>query len=232
MKDIIAMVLVLSVFTVGCKDSGGGGDSGTEVAENSTRPGEANPEDPETPDSPTEPVTPPPVSTVPALALSFQTNVDLLNLTETQTEKYNRAVAIVKKVVGTEAFRKAILNHTYNGVKQFVDNKGLSNAEIYQSILEAAERLTPAKNNTMDLGVKLYYENSNTVGWTSSGSTYINVNTKYFNTYKDNNVASNLFHEWLHKLGYSHDAAATTRRPYSVPYAVGYIIGDLGKSFL
>lgn len=171
-------------------------------------------------------------SSLPALALSFGTNVTLYNFTQSQTDKYNEAVTIVKKVVGTDEFRNQVLNHTYNGVKQFVDNKGLTNAQIYQSILDAAEKLTPAKNNIMDVGVKLYYEANNVVGWTSTNITYINVNTKYFNSYTTASVAGNLFHEWLHKLGYGHDASATPSRPYSVPYAVGRMISNLGRNFI
>lgn len=171
-------------------------------------------------------------STLPPLALSFKTKVALINLTATQTSKYNKAVSIVKKVVGTESFKKKILNYLYSGSRQFANNNGKTNAQIYQSILDAAESLKPIKNNTMDLGVKMYYAANSVVGYTNPSITYINVNTKFFNTYAANQVAGNLFHEWLHKLGYGHDSAATARRPYSVPYAVGYMIRDIGKSFL
>lgn len=171
-------------------------------------------------------------STLPSQALSFKTNVTLMNLTSTQASKYNKAVAMVKKVVATEAFRKKVLNHTYGGVKKFVDNNGKTNAQIYQSILDAAEKLKLVKNNTMDLGVKMYYQASSVVGYTSTNISYINVNTKFFNTYAVNQVAGNLFHEWLHKLGYGHSASATASRPYSVPYAIGYMVRDLGKAFL
>jgi hypothetical protein len=171
-------------------------------------------------------------SNVPALATSFKANITYMNLTATQKTKYNKAVALVKKVVATEAFRNKILNYTYLGKKQFADNKGRTNAQIYQSILDGAEALKPVKNNTMDLGVKMYTQASSVVGYTNPSITYINVNTKFFNTYATNQVAGNLFHEWLHKLGYGHDASATAKRPYSVPYAVGYMIRDLGKSFL
>lgn len=171
-------------------------------------------------------------SDLPAQALSFKTNINYMNLTATQKTKYNKAVEIVKKVVATEAFRKKVLNYTYLGKKQFADNKGRTNAQIYQSILDAAETLKPTKNNTMDLGVKMYTQSSSVVGYTNPSITYINVNTKFFNTYTANQVAGNLFHEWLHKLGYGHDASATAKRPYTVPYAVGYMIRDLGKSFL
>ena len=171
-------------------------------------------------------------STVPAQAMTFGSNIKFMNLTAAQKTKYNKAIAIVKKVVATESFRTKVLNFKYGGVKQFVNNNGKSNAQIYQSILDAAENLTPAKNNKMDLGVKMYYQASSVVGYTSTGITYINVNTKFFNSYTANEVAGNLFHEWLHKLGYGHDASATSRRPYSVPYAVGYMIRDLGRNFI
>lgn len=209
-------MLLMALLTVSCGKSGGGSssDQSTQAAtsdENSLIP----------------------TAGTPAQALSFQTNVDLLTeFTATQEEKYNAAVTMVKKVVATEAFRTKVLNHTYNGVKQFVDNRGRTNAQIYQTILDAAESLQPSKNNTMNVGVKLYYENNSVVGYTNGSITYINVNTKFFNGYDANEVAGNLFHEWLHKLGYGHSASATASRPYSVPYAIGYIVRTLGKNFL
>jgi hypothetical protein len=172
-------------------------------------------------------------SSLPTKAISFKTNVKYLSGFDAADEtKYDRAIALVKKVVATEAFRTAVLNHTYGGVKTFVQNNGLTNAQVYQAVLDAAERLTPAKNNTMDVGVKLYYESSSIVGYTSPSISYINVNTKFFDSYAINSVAANLFHEWLHKLGYGHDVSATARRPYSVPYGIGSIIRTVGKNFI
>jgi hypothetical protein len=175
----------------------------------------------------------PSTTLTPPLALSFKTNVEYLagfNLSD--EEKYDLAVSIVKKVVATDAFRDSVLNHVFNGTKSFANNDGKTNAQIYQSILEAAEALTPAKNNTLDVGVKLYYSDNNVVGYTSSSVNFINVNTKFFDNFDPNEVAGNLFHEWLHKLGYGHDFSATAQRPYSVPYAIGYMIRTLGKNFL
>jgi hypothetical protein len=175
----------------------------------------------------------PAASSLPLLALSFRTNVEYLTgFSNASEDKYDQAVDLVKKVVATEAFRKRVLNHLYNGRTSFANNNGLTNIQIYQSILDAAERLKPIKNNTLDVGVKLYYQNNSVVGYTSSSISYINVNTKFFNGFAPNQVAGNLFHEWLHKLGYGHDSVATARRPYSVPYAIGYIVRDLGKNFL
>jgi hypothetical protein len=227
MKKMLAMMLLLSLLSVSCNSGGGGGssseDSSQSLTDNGTTDGADN--------NPT-PTPTPTTSSLPALALSFSTNVDYMNLTATQDDKYDKAVALVKKVVGTTAFRTKVLNHTYNGTKSYANNNGLTNAQIYQAILDAAEKLQPAKNNTLDVGVKMYYENNSVVGWTNGSITYINVNTKFFNGYDANEVAGNLFHEWLHKLGYGHDSTATTRRPYSVPYAIGYMVRELGKNFL
>ncbi len=225
-------MLLTSLFCVSCNKSGGDSSSSA-PATDVTNVDTSMPDEQDPAQEPEPTPAPLPVSTVPALALSFRTNVDYLSgFDSSDEEKYDEAVSIVKKVVATEAFRTKVLNHVYNGTKSYANNNGLTNAQIYQTILDAAEKLTPSKNNTLDVGVKLYYTNNSVVGYTSTSITYINVNTKFFDSYDPNEVAGNLFHEWLHKLGYGHDSTATTRRPYSVPYAIGYMIRDLGKNFL
>lgn len=226
MNKTFVMMLMLSLVTVSCGGSGGGSSSGDQ----STQPITETTGNNSNTNTPSPGVTAP---NVPTQALSFSTNVKYLEgFAASDEDKYDQAVSIVKKVVATEAFRTKVLNHMWNGSKKFADNNGLTNAQIYQSILDAAEKLSPKKNNTMDVGVKLYYNSNNVVGYTNPSITYINVNTKYFDSYDANEVAGNLFHEWLHKVGYGHDSSVTAKRPYSVPYAVGYMIRDLGKKFL
>lgn len=236
-KIIFMLTILLSLSLVSCGKSGGGSGSSHEETTSSAGSVEHGETDDAvtgaaTPQTETTPSQIAATSSLPSLALSFKTNISLMNFTASQTAKYNAAVAIVKKVVRTESFRKKVLNFIYAGKKQFANNNGLTNSQIYQSILNAAEKLKPAKNNTMDLGVKMYYANNSVVGYTNPSITYINVNTKFFNSYAANQVAGNLFHEWLHKIGYDHDSSSTSRRPYSVPYAIGYIVRDLGKAFL
>src|SRR5690606_33404146 len=98
-------------------------------------------------------------------------------------------------------FKNAILSHRYNGVVTFVDNGGKSNSSIYQHILSGNERLSPARNNAMDVEVELYYADNTTIGYTYPSTRRIWVNRKYFDTNSASYVAGNLFHEWLHKLG-------------------------------
>ncbi|MBA2406067.1 MAG: hypothetical protein H0V66_14925 [Bdellovibrionales bacterium] len=169
---------------------------------------------------------------VPNEALTFDTNLSLLNFSTTQQDKILEAAELIKLVVASAEFKEAVLNHTYLGKKTFVDNGGLSNTQIYQRFLKGAEKLTPQPNNAMDVELQLYTEASNTVGYTFPNTKRIWMNTKYFNSFTAEQVAGNLTHEWMHKLGFGHSSTANDARPYSVPYAIGYLINKLAKTHL
>lgn len=168
---------------------------------------------------------------VPTLAETFTTDVYVLNGTSTQRSKIDRAEQKIKDVVRSEEFKNRVINFTYNGVKRFVDNEGLTNTQIYYKILNGAERLLPSKDNEMDLKIKTYYQNSSTVGWTTPSSMYINMNTKFLNQYSSNETAKTMVHEWLHKLGFTHSKYYSTSRNYSVPYGVGRIVMELASRY-
>jgi hypothetical protein len=129
--------------------------------------------------------------------------------------------------VKSSEFKERVLSHTFEGKKTYVDNKGLTNEQIYQLIIDGSETLTPAKNGRMDIELALYQNSSSTIGYTYPNTTRIWVNTKYFNKYNPVQVADNLFHEWLHKLGFDHALKYSKNRNYSVPYAIGYLVEEL-----
>lgn len=169
---------------------------------------------------------------LPNEAFTFDTNLSLVNFSSSQQDKIYQAAALVRQVVATEEFREAIMNFTYDGQKAFVDNGGLTNAQIYQRFLEGAEKLSPSRNNAMDVQIELYYEDSRTIGYTKPDSKKIWMNTKYFNNYSAAQVAGNLTHEWVHKLGFGHDSTYTESRSSSVPYALGYLMERLARTHL
>ncbi len=224
--------LFLCFFLFNCSKNGGAGgsDSGsaeTSAAQDSTATTPA-------PAPPTNPTTGTTTvgssgggSSLPNQAFTFDTNILMINMKVSQEEKVRTAAELIQKVIATDEFRKRVLNHTYKGKKTFVDNGGYTNAQIYQKILDGAETLQRAKNNTMDLEVELYYQASSTIGYTYVSTKRIYMNTKYFNTYKAYQVASNMMHEWLHKVGFGHAFSYSTSRDYSVPYAIGYLILEL-----
>jgi hypothetical protein len=110
---------------------------------------------------------------VPQEALTFETKLELVNFEYDEMEKVLTAADLIREVVATKEFRSEVINHTVNGVRTFIDNDGLSNEQIYQIILEGAERLRPERNNTLDVSLKLYYENTNVIGYTYTSSHYI-----------------------------------------------------------
>ncbi len=144
-----------------------------------------------------------------------------------QEDKMKDALERAKIVLNSKIFRERVLNHTFEGQTTFVDNNGMSNEEIYNSIMEGAETLFPEVDEEMDLDITLYYRNNSTVGYTYPDTTRIWVNSKFFNTYSLGQVAANVVHEWTHKLGYDHSRGSTPQRPFSVPYGVGTIIKEL-----
>lgn len=169
---------------------------------------------------------------LPPEAATFNTNLMLVNFSLNDQDKITEAAELIKKVVASEEFRDGILNHTYEGKKTFVDNGGLTNSQIYHRFLAGAEKLTPATNNAIDAELELYFEASTVVGYTNPSTRRIWMNTKYFNNYSTAQVAGNLIHEWMHKLGFGHSSSSTPSRPYSVPYAVGYLMTRLAKQNL
>jgi hypothetical protein len=133
------------------------------------------------------------------------------------------------RVLASKAFYQAVMNHTYGGRRTFANSEGLSNEQIYDRIQLGKEILSRQIDRMMNLELEAYYDNSDVVGRTFTNSRTIYVNRKFYDKYTSSQIARNLMHEWLHKVGFSHDANPTSRRPYSVPYAIGSIVERLAR---
>lgn len=167
---------------------------------------------------------------VPSQALTFGTNVSVENATTEMTQKIRTAEELIKRVIATEEFRSRVIGFTYNGARQFVDNGGYTNEQVYQKILDGAETLNKVTDNEMDIQIEMYYENTSTVGYTYSTTSKIYANTKFYDSYTSATITGNMTHEWLHKLGFTHAQYYSASRDASVPYAVGYIMRDIAKT--
>lgn len=161
----------------------------------------------------------------------FDAELNFVGFTPYSEDKVKKAVSLIKKVVTDKEFYHFVLNFTHNGKKQFHFNEGLSNKEIYQTIINAQEVLLPIKNHKMDLDLKLYYSPTNVVGRTRTDELRIYLNTRFFKIFTISEVAGNIFHEWLHKLGFKHEVESTPDRQYSVPYALGDMVVKLGQKY-
>jgi hypothetical protein len=166
-----------------------------------------------------------------SISTDFDVRTTLIGFTQTQEKKLNAASKLIRKIVRSKEFREKVLNHTWEGKKTFANNDGLTNEEVYKKILEGAEKMTNlGPNNTMDLEIELYTDlDSITIGYTYPNISKIYMNRKYYNKFRPYEVADNMMHEWLHKIGFDHPVKPTPERPFSVPYAVGYIVKGIAR---
>jgi hypothetical protein len=163
-----------------------------------------------------------------SLHQTWDAELYFVNFTPPQEEKVRKAVALIKQVIASDEFRERVLNYKHQGKRMFFENKGLSNEDIYKKILDGAEIMgNTSKNNTMDVELELYHQTTKTIGYTYPNTVRIWMNTKYFNRYTPVQVADNLMHEWMHKLGFTHATTWSPERDHSVPYAIGYLIEEL-----
>jgi hypothetical protein len=167
------------------------------------------------------------------LAESWKARVRLVNFDRSQEEKLWHAIHLIQRVIRSSEFRNRVLNYEYKGRKSFVDSDGLTNDAIYNKIFDGAETIGGMPgDNGMDVELELYHQATNTIGYTYPTAQRIWINKKYFTKYTPVKVADNLMHEWMHKLGFTHDANWSPDRDHSVPYAVGYRIRKIGQNFL
>ena len=146
-------------------------------------------------------------------------------------KKLDLAFQALEAAVNSEEFKNRVINFkNTKGERSFASNRGFTNEEIYQQFMEGRETLQPNTPGEMNFYLKLYNRPwSRVIGYTSPDTNTININWKYFKNYEPAEVASNLAHEWTHKIGYDHRSA---KEHDSAPYAIGYIVGDIAEKFL
>lgn len=151
------------------------------------------------------------------------------NFTPEQRAKLHRVLALFESVMNSPQFRDRVLDFG-----EFDRNQGLSNEEILLRIHEGSEKFVREpefdprpRNHVADFFLRLFQGRRGLVGYTNKGRRTIHINTRYFNSSPPAYLAGNLAHEWMHKLGFSHDFRRTRERPRSVPYGIGGIVRSL-----
>lgn len=192
--------------------------------DNTAPPVVVNPDDPEP--------EPPPASP------AWNVNITFVNQTDAEKVKQNKAASEIEAVMNNEtaAFKAQVLAHvSYYGSVGFYGScspcassceLGNVNLAVWNKMWNGNETLINVVDNEMDLTVEMYYTDNSTIGYTYANQNKIWANRKFHDGYRADQVAGNFFHEWLHKLGYGHSSSSTSCRPYSVPYAVGYMMRE------
>lgn len=147
----------------------------------------------------------------------------LKGFNDEQIEKHRTAQKMLETVVNSWEFRQELLALALSSTG------GMTNAKIYNVIINGAEILSPEIDNEADIFVNAYKKRGAVVGYTYESTEKTWLNLKFFNTFNYSEIAGNLFHEWLHKLGFGHSSA---NEHSSVPYAVGYLVKKLVKHIM
>lgn len=145
--------------------------------------------------------------------------------------KLDKAFWVLEKVVNSEEFKERVINFKNSkGERAFASNNGLSNEQIYEIFMDGRETLQQNTPGEMNFFLNMYNRPwSKVIGYTSGDTNVINTNWKYYKNFTPDNVASNLAHEWTHKIGFDHKSAAEHD---SAPYAIGYIVGKMAEQIL
>lgn len=161
------------------------------------------------------PIESPVVIAPPVATGEFKLKVKILDtsgFTKSDLDKIELATVIIEVVVNSIIYRELFL------VAKFTETNGKTNQEIFNELLSGDCQFTDA-DGTIDLKLVMYYKRySSVVGYFDGTPFSIFINRKFFST--PLSIASNLLHEYLHIIGYSHYGAFET----SVPYLAGNTI--------
>jgi len=156
------------------------------------------------------------------------------NFTDKDKRKLYKAIQILDKVMSSNELKSLILNYQFNGNTSFNQNNEMTNEEIYNHFLTGAEELKPDEDHTMDFDLTMYRSWnpwSDVKGYTKPDTMRIWIHSKFYrrSSWTAVDVAANMAHEWVHKMGFGHPYYYNDDRPHTVPYAIGRLVGEVAK---
>lgn len=118
---------------------------------------------------------------------------------------------------------------TEHRVNNFNWNDGKTPEDVYTNLKLGRETLSGDADYDADvfLDVDLRWNNGNVIGYTYPNTQWQWIYRKIITNWDEADIASNIAHEWAHKMGYDHAYKWHETRQYTVPYAFGYKIGDI-----
>lgn len=148
--------------------------------------------------------------------LDFRVAIKDTNYLDYQKEKLADAIKHLEAIFNSKEYKVELLK------RKLTSTEGRTNHEVYEHIMLGKEELSSEANNQLDLTVQMYYKKfTKVIGYTTPSSLIVYTNRKFHDNYDACDVASNLGHEWTHKMGYSHLSASDWT---SVPYTHSTLI--------
>jgi hypothetical protein len=103
----------------------------------------------------------------------------------------------------------------------------LTNSQVLDRILSGSETLTPIKDEEADINLSIDWDGSKrVVGYTYPNSVWQWINGWFIKSGSVADIRGNIWHEYMHKLGFTHPRKYSVTRQNSVPYQHGYYVRD------
>jgi hypothetical protein len=146
-----------------------------------------------------------------------------------QIAKHDQACRLLEYVLNSVEFYEELMKREMEWRYRKVDGSliNYTNKELYDLIMTGSDQFNVEPDGDIDVSVELYYKNNKVIGYTNDRTIWTWLNEKFFNSFSLAEIAMNLIHEYLHKLGFDHRNA---KHHSSVPYSIGYLVRDLIKS--
>jgi len=165
------------------------------------------------------------------------------NFSTKDQAKLASAISVWEKVFNSSKFRAQVLYFAYSdeNTSRIVNNfnywprdPASSREKVLDLLLKANEKTNNEGDDYQaDVWLNLDLKQVRGVlGYTYPNSKFQWIYSWFFRSAKIEDIAMNLAHEYCHKLGFDHAFENVANRRYSVPYAIGYLVKDLGKDYL
>jgi hypothetical protein len=165
-------------------------------------------------------------------------DIDLIltGFSEKQSKKVVEAAKILKVVINSLEFRNRVRSfHWYkNGIRQdrFLDCD-LNRVLALKAFVEGVDLFNRTRDNDLDVWLTLYHTDTATVGYTYKSTWRTWLNNRFLSLWWNTpeKIAGNIAHEACHNIeGINrHSKRWTKYRRFSAPYAIGYLVAELGK---
>jgi hypothetical protein len=156
-----------------------------------------------------------------------------VKLSKSEQLKIIKSERLLELVVNSPEFKEEILKADFHGETSLWKNR--ANIEIYKHIMSGQETLRPEIDGVANVDLSVFnpnWKNKNVVGYTYMHVLTQWINRTYLRTRHYLYIASNILHEWGHKLGFQHDHKRTARRPFSICYQLNVILKKLSPKFI
>lgn len=154
--------------------------------------------------------------------------------------KIEKAAAIVAEILGSKELEKFVLEYSFEKTfckgfwrwKKCTTSKyknfhmaNSPNQLVLDSIQSGAESLSKERDGEIDLEIEVDHKyRSGVIGYTYPAIPTQYIYKWFIESASVEEIAGNIAHEYMHKLGFEHEFNRAPYRAYSVPYAIGYFV--------